>query len=389
VNVSVYKQQNIMNKLQLIVFLSFLSLACLVTENVFSQNPNSAKKSFVNKEQIGQIQGQDVFRYTLQNKTGMQVQLITYGAAITNIVTPDKYGKMSSVVLGFDSFSQYAGNENSLMGSTVGRVANRISNKKFILDGQEYTLSSDIHGGVNGFDKHIWKGKEISKKNEVAVEMSYLSKDAEEGFPGNLLVTVTFTLKNNNDLVIDYKATTDKATPLVLTNHTYFNLSGGKENKALGTELTVLADQFLEYGDGSMPTGNILNVKDTPFDFTSSKTIGKDIEKVQQYTNGYDVTFVLRNQTGKLSLAAKAFEPLSGRELEVYTTEPGVVFYSGNWLSEKVKGRNGVPYTKNGAFCLETQHYPNSINTTTFPNTVLRPKEIFTSQTIYRFLVRK
>jgi aldose 1-epimerase len=293
------------------------------------------------------------------------------------------------VVLGFDSLSQYAGNENSLMGSTVGRVANRISNKKFTIDGQEYTLSSDIHGGINGFDKHIWKGKEVSKKNELAVEMTYLSKDGEEGFPGNLLVTVTFTLKNNNDLVIDYKATTDKATPLVLTNHTYFNLSGGKDTKALDTELTVLADQFLEYGEGSMPTGNILDVKQTPFDFTSPKTIGKDIEKVQQYTNGYDVTFVLRNQTGKLALAAKAFEPLSGRELEVYTTEPGVVFYSGNWLSEKVKGRNGLPYTKNGAFCLETQHYPNSINTPAFPNTVLRPNETFTSQTIYKFRVRK
>jgi aldose 1-epimerase len=377
-----------MNKLKLAVYFSFLCLALLATENVFSQNAAAAKKSGISKKKMGQVQGQDVFEYTLQNKTGMQVQLLTYGAAITNIVTPDKYGKMSSVVLGLDSLSHYAGKENSLMGSTVGRVANRISNRKFTLDGQEYTLSSDIHGGVNGFDKHIWKAKEITKKNEPAVEMTYLSKDGDEGFPGNLSVTVTFTLKNNNDVVIDYKATTDKATPLVLTNHTYFNLSGGRNPKALNTELTIFADQFLEYGDGSMVTGKILNVKNTPFDFTSPKTIGKDIEKVQQYTNGYDVTFALRNQTGKLALAAKAFEPISGRELEVYTTEPGVVFYSGNWLSEKVKGRNGIPYTKNGAFCLETQHYPNSINTSAFPNTVLRPKETFTSQTIYRFLVR-
>jgi len=377
-----------MNKLKLAVCFSFLCLALLATENVFSQNAAVAKKSGISKKKMGQVQGQDVFEYTLQNKTGLQVQLLTYGAAITNIVTPDKYGKMSSVVLGLDSLSHYAGKENSLMGSTVGRVANRISNRKFTLDGQEYTLSSDIHGGVNGFDKHIWKAKEITKKNEPAVEMTYLSIDGDEGFPGNLSVTVTFTLKNNNDVVIDYKATTDKATPLVLTNHTYFNLSGGRNPKALNTELTIFADQFLEYGDGSMVTGKILNVKNTPFDFTSPKTIGKDIEKVQQYTNGYDVTFALRNQTGKLALAAKAFEPISGRELEVYTTEPGVVFYSGNWLSEKVKGRNGIPYTKNGAFCLETQHYPNSINTSAFPNTVLRPKETFTSQTIYRFLVR-
>ena len=377
-----------MSKLQSIICLSLLSLTCLLAENAFSQNSNTAKKTFLRKERMGQVQGQDVFQYTLRNKTGMQVELITYGAAITNIITPDKNGKLSSVVLGFDSLSQYASSDNSLMGSTVGRVANRIANKKFSLDGKEYTLSSDIHGGVNGFDKRVWKGKEISK-NEPSVEMSYLSKDGEEGFPGNLLVTVTFTLKNNNDLVIDYKATTDKATPLVLTNHTYFNLSGGQDSKILNTELTVLADRFLEYGDGSMPTGTILDVKDTPFDFKSFKKIGKDIEKVQQYTHGYDVTFVLRNQTGKLALAAKAFEPLSGRELEVYTTEPGVVFYSGNWLSENVIGRNSIPYTKNGAFCLETQHYPNSINTKAFPNTVVRPDETFTSKTIYRFLVRK
>lgn len=378
-----------MNKLHLTISLLFLSLSLFIPEEVISQNSSSTKKSSITKELMGQVYGKDVFRFTLQNKTGMQVQLITYGAAVTNIVTPDKFGQMSSVVLGFDSLSQYAGNDNSLMGSTVGRVANRISNKKFKLDGQEYSLSSDIHGGVNGFDKHIWQGKEITKKNKLAVEMTYLSKDGEEGFPGNLLVTVTFTLTNNNDLIIDYKATTDKATPIVLTNHTYFNLSGGKNNKALDTELTVLANEYLEYGDGSMPTGNILSVKQTPFDFTSYKTIGKDIEKVQQYTKGYDVTFVLRNQTGKLALAAKAFEPLSGRELQVYTTEPGVVFYSGNWLSEKVKGKNGVPYTKNGAFCLETQHYPNSINTPAFPNTILRHNKTYTSQTIYRFLVRK
>jgi aldose 1-epimerase len=377
-----------MSKLKLIICLTFLSLTCLWAEDAFSQNMNTAKKSLLSKKRIGQVQGQDVFQYTLQNKTGMQVELITYGAAITNIITPDKNGKLGSVVLGFDSLSQYAGKDNSLMGSTVGRVANRISNKKFTLNGQEYTLSSDIHGGVNGFDKRVWKGKEISK-NEPAVEMSYLSKDGEEGFPGNLLISVTFTLKNNNDLVIDYKATTDKATPLVLTNHTYFNLSGGQESNVLNTELTVLADQYLEYGDGSMITGNILDVAGTPFDFRSFKTIGKDIEKVQQYTHGYDVTFALRNQMGKLALAAKAFEPSSGRELEVYTTEPGVVFYSGNWLSGDVKGRNGVPYTKNGAFCLETQHYPNSINTKAFPNTVLQPEETFTSQTIYRFFVRK
>ena len=379
-----------MNKLHIIAYLLFLPLSLLAESLlVSSQTTNYEEKSFIKKECIGQIEGQDIFQFTLQNKKGMQVQVINYGATITNIVTPDKLGEMNSVVLGLDSLSHYTGWQNSLMGSTVGRVANRISNKKFTLDGQEYILSSDIHGGANGFHKRIWSGKEIVGDDEQAVEMTYLSKDGEEGFPGNLMVSVTFTLNNKNELLIDYKATTDKATPLVLTNHTYFNLSGGKDKTVLNTELTVFADQYLEYGDGSMTTGNILNVKDSPFDFTRSKTIGENIEQVQQHTNGYDVTFVLRNQLGKLALAAKAFEPLSGREMEVYTTEPGLVFYSGNWLSEKVKGRNGVPYTKNGAFCLETQHYPNSVNTPSFPNTILRPGETFSSRTIYKFLVHQ
>lgn len=379
-----------MNRLYIILSIVLLPLSLLAESRLVSaQSINSKDKSLIKKDLIGQIEGKDVFQYSMQNETGMQVQVINYGAIITNIITPDKEGEMQSVVLGLDSLSHYSGWQNSLMGSTVGRVANRISNKKFTLDDQKYTLTSDIHGGENGFHKRIWTGEEMIQNDEVAVQMTYLSKDGEEGFPGNLFVTVTFTLNNKNELLIDYKATTDKATPLVLTNHTYFNLSGGKDKNILDTELILYADQYLEYADGSMPTGNILDVKNSPFDFTVPKTIGKDIDQVQQYTNGYDVTFVLRNQSGKLALAAKAYEPVSGRELEVYTTEVGLVFYSGNWLSEKVLGRNGVPYTKNGAFCLETQHYPNSVNTPSFPNTILRPNETFSSQTIYKFLVRQ
>ena len=379
-----------MNRLYIILSIVLLPLSLLAESRLVSaRSINSKDESLIKKELIGQIEGEDVFQYSMQNETGMQVQVINYGATITNIVTPDKKGEMQSVVLGLDSLSHYSGWQNSLMGSTVGRVANRISNKEFTLDGQKYTLTSDIHGGENGFHKRIWTGKKLIRDDELAVEMSYLSKDGEEGFPGNLFVTVTFTLNNKNELLIDYKATTDKATPLVLTNHTYFNLSGGKDKNILDTELILYADQYLEYADGSMPTGNILDVKNSPFDFTAPKTIGKDIDQVQQYTNGYDVTFVLRNQSGKLALAAKAYEPISGRELEVYTTEVGLVFYSGNWLSEKVLGRNGLPYTKNGAFCLETQHYPNSVNTPSFPNTILRPNETFISQTIYKFLVRQ
>ena len=359
------------------------------THPSFAQKIRSLKKPVVKKELIGQIDGRDVFEFTLDNASGMEVRVMTYGATITDIVTPDREGERMSVVLGLDSLSHYAGWQNSLMGSTVGRVAGRIENGRFSLDGKEYVLTSDIHGGQNGFDKRHWIGEATRLGASPAVEMTYISKDGEEGYPGNLTVKITFSLNKDNELLIDYKATTDKATPLVLTNHSYFNLSGGKSKDALNTELTVFADRYLEYGDGSMPTGTIGEVKGTPFDFTHVKTIGEDIDKVQQYTAGYDVTFALRNQSGKLQLAARAFEPLSGREMEVYTTEPGMVFYSGNYLSEKVAGRNGVPYTKNGAFCLETQHYPNSVHNPSFPNTILRPGEKFHSQTIYKFGVRK
>lgn len=368
----------------------FVVLAGLLTACQLSYVQKTERRyPSVKKERLGAIGGQDVFEFTLSNASGVEVRVMTYGATITDIVTPDRDGERKSVVLGLDSLSHYAGWQNSLMGSTVGRVAGRIANGRFSLDGQEYVLTSDIHGGQNGFDKRHWEGKATRSGGSPAVEMTYLSKDGEEGYPGNLAVTVTFSLSKDNELLIDYKATTDKATPLVLTNHSYFNLSGGKSKDALNTELTVYADQYLEYGDGSMPTGRIGNVKGTPFDFTRAKTIGKEIDKVQQHTSGYDVTFVLGDQSGKLALAARAYEPLSGREMEVYTTEPGMVFYSGNYLSEKVAGRDGVPYTKNGAFCLETQHFPNSVHNPSFPSTILQGGEKFHSQTIYKFGVKR
>ena len=211
--------------------------------------------------------------------------------------------------------------------------------------------------GVGGFHKRIWNIGEVPGKNEVALKLTYFSKDGEEGYPGNLNVTIVYTLTNQNELKIDYSAVTDKATPLVLTNHTYFNLSGGKDNKVLNTEMTILADRYLEWGDENIPTGRILDVKETPFDFTLPQPIGKRITDIKM-ASGYDQTYALRNQSGKLALAARAYEPLSGRTMEVYTTEPGVVFYSSNHLTERVIGRGQKPFTKYGAFCLETQHFP-------------------------------
>ena len=343
----------------------------------------------ITKVFYGEIAGQKIYQYTLKNNSGMLVRVINYGGAITDIITPDKNGKQESIVLGFDSLKPYTGHENSLFGSTVGRVANRISNATFHLDGKEYKLTANIHGGVTGFDKKIWNIEEVWKRKDVALRLTYLSKDGEEGFPGNLNVTITYTLTQNNELKIDYLATTDKATPVVLTNHSYFNLSGNKSAKVLNTELTIFADQYLEQANGNIPTGRIKDVEGTPYDFTRSKQIGKHISEVNDGNPGYDLTYVLRNQTSKLALAASAFDPLSGRVMKVYTTEPGVVFYTGNYLSERVVGRGGKPFTKHGAFCLETQHFPDSPNQPGFPNCILRPGETFKSQTIYKFAVRK
>jgi aldose 1-epimerase len=371
----------------------FFRLLCLlfITLNAFVIPTSAAEKPSISKLFFGEIGGKKIYQYTLKNSKGMLVKVINYGASISDIITQDKNGDMASLVLGFDSLKSYTGRSNALMGAVVGRVANRISNKTFTLDGSQYVLTSNIHGGTQGFHKKIWSIEEVSGKNEVSLKLSYFSKDGEEGYPGNLSVIVIYTLTNDNELKINYKATTDKATPVVLTNHTYFNLSGGKESKTLDTELTLFADQYLESDDAGIPTGNFIDVKGSPFDFTQPQKIGERIAEPNEQLrrgNGYDITYVLSNPKQKSMLAAKAYEPLSGREMLVYTTEPGVVFYSGNYLSERGIGRAGKPFTKNGGFCLETQHFPDSPNQPEFPTTILRPGETFKSETIYKFSVR-
>jgi len=382
-----------MKKLIFSLQLFLLVFICLNT--LSAQKPavvhHSGKiaKPSISKIYYGETGGQKIFRYTLKNRTGMQVSVINYGGAIIDIKTADKEGKFESIVLGFDSLRPYTGRENSLFGSTVGRVANRISNASFLLDGNVYKLTSNIHGGAKGFDKRIWNIEEVNNGKEVALRLTYLSKDGEEGFPGNLNLVITYTLTRSNELKIDYRASTDKATPVVLTNHSYFNLSGSKSATALNTELTIFADQYLESGNGNIPTGKLMDVKGTPFDFTRSQQIGKHIDEIKDGNPGYDLTYVLRNHTPKPALAASAYEPLSGRVMEVYTTEPGVVFYTGNYLTDNVVGRGGKPFTKHGAFCLETQHFPDSPNQPGFPDCIVRPGKPFNSQTIYKFSVRK
>ncbi|HEY9533928.1 MAG TPA: aldose epimerase family protein [Mucilaginibacter sp.] len=359
------------------VYISFIGSA-----PVFAKSYPVGKPS-ITKTPYGEIKGQQIYQYTLTNSNGMQVKVINYGATITDILAPDRDKKLGDVVLGFDSLKQYMGRDNALLGAVVGRVANRIANKKFSIDGTEYLLASNIHGGPRGFDKQVWNIEEVPGK-EVALKLTYFSKDGEMGYPGNLNVTVIYTLTNNNELKLNYSATTDKATPVVLTNHTYFNLAGNTE-KVSDWQLTILADQYLEADKDVMPSGRLLAVKDTPFDFTQPKTIGKDIAATG---NGYDMTFALRNKSGKLALAATVYEPVSGRVMQVYTTEPGLVVYTGNHLNERIIGRGGRSFTKWGALCLETQHYPDSPNQPSFPNVILRPGQTFKSETIYKFSVR-
>ncbi|WP_214070677.1 aldose epimerase family protein [Mucilaginibacter sp. dw_454] len=342
----------------------------------------------ISKIFFGEADGQKIWQYTLQNSKGMQVKVINYGATITDIITPDKDGHMGDVVLGFDSLKQYISKDNARMGAIRGRVTNRIANNRFIVDGKEYNVITSKNGEVMGTNKKIWNIEEVPGKKEVSLKVTYLSKNGEEGFPGNLNLTVLYTLTNANELKINYTVTTDQPTPVVLTSHSYFNLSGGKEDKVLNTEVQFFASQYLETGKGGIPDGNLLAVKGTPFDFTSPQSIGK---RIQDFNNGdgYDLTYALRNQSGKLALAAVAYEPASGRIMKTYTTEPGVVFYTGNALNEKLRGKGGKPFTKHGAFCLETQHYPDSPNQPKFASVILRPGETFRSETVYQFSVKK
>jgi aldose 1-epimerase len=347
---------------------------------------NQQKKPTISKILFGETEGQKIYQYTLTNSNGMQVKVINYGATVTDIITPDRNKEMGNVVLGFDSLKQYLSKDNARMGAIRGRVTNRIANSKFTLDGKEYLLTLNKGGEVLGINKRIWNIEEIPGSKEVGLKVTYLSKDGEEGFPGNLNLTVIYTLTDNNELKINYTSTTDKATPVVLTSHSYFNLSGGKDDKILNTELTFNAGQYLETGKGGIPTGNFLDVKGTVYDFNQPEKIGK---RISETGGGYDLTYVVRNLTGKLALAATAYEPLSGRVMQTYTTEPGVVFYTGNALTDKIIGKGGKPFTKQGAFCLETQHYPDSPNQPKFPSVILRPGEILKSETVYKFSVRK
>jgi len=342
-------------------------------------------KPMTGKALYGMIGADSAFQYTLTNKNGMVVKILNYGGTVTDIITPDKNGKMGDVVLGYDSLAGYLQTGNPYFGCLVGRYGNRIANAKFTLDGKEYTLAANngpntLHGGLKGFDKVIWIVKLF---NDSSLLLSYSSKDGEEGYPGNLSVDVMYSLSDDNGLKIDYAAVTDKATPVNLTNHCYFNLSAGTDSTILDHELMLKADKYTPVNETLIPTGKIDDVKGTPMDFTTSKKIGKDIANV---TGGYDHNWVLNRSGNDLELIGSVYHAGSGRYMEVFTTQPGIQFYTGNFLDGTLKNtRDGVKYIKHSGLCLETQHFPDSPNQPSFPNTILKPDETFHETTVYKF----
>jgi aldose 1-epimerase len=378
-------------KIQSLLIASF-TLAMMSCNN--SSNQSSSESDSTNKNQnkvgitekpFGNTDGQAITEYTLTNANGMQASIINYGGTITKLTAPDKNGKFGDVVLGYTSLDGYLQKGNPYFGALIGRYGNRIAKGKFTLDGKTYTLAlnnngNTLHGGNKGYDKVVWTAE---KQSDSSLKLTYHSKDGEEGFPGNLDVTVVYTLTPDNALKIDYSATTDKATPVNLTNHAYYNLSAGTDSTILNHELQIDADKYTPVDSLLIPTGQIASVKGTPFDFTTSKPIGRDIAQVK---GGYDHNWVLNKKGNDLEKIATVYHPQSGRVMDVYTTEPGLQFYTGNFLDGTLQNtKGGTKYGQHSALCLETQHFPDSPNHPNFPSTILKPGQTYKSTTVYKF----
>ncbi len=351
--------------------------------------PKPGSVSSLNEMIWGQDGDRVVFLYTLTNRNGMEIKITNFGGIITSVVVPDKNGVMENVVLGFDNLAAYQG-EHPFFGSLVGRFGNRIAGGKFVLDGNPYTLVRNngvnhLHGGIKGFDKKVLEvDTAFAAADSIVLQLSGLSADMEEGYPGNLEFTVRYVLSSDNEIKIWYEAETDKPTVLNLTNHSYFNLTGCKEN-ILDHELVLMADSITPTDANLIPTGILAAVAGTPFDFTTAHRIG---ERIGEVPGGYDINYKLRNTAGQLVKMAEVFEPSSGRVLEGFTTEPGVQFYTSNFMDGSLTGVNGIRYDKHYGLCLEAQHFPDSPNQPQFPSTILRPGERYRQLTVYRFSVR-
>jgi len=359
--------------------------------------PDPQEGLTISSKVFGETPDGTALLYTLTNRNGMEVCISNYGGIITSLKVPDKNGVLADVVLGFDSLSGYRSSANPYFGGIIGRYGNRIAKGKFTIEGNVYALVTNdgpnhLHGGTKGFDKVLWKSQETSGGDSKGLTLTYLSKDMEEGYPGNLEVKVYYLINNKNELMIRYEANTDKPTVCNLTNHTYFNLRGEGNGDILGHEIKIDADWLTPVDKTLIPTGEMMAVKGTPFDFRIFKPIGKDIAAKHtqiKFGNGYDHNFVLGDAGGKRQRVATVIEPISGRRMEVLSEEPGVQFYTGNFLDGNIAGKNGHKYGFRTGFCLETQHYPDAPNQEKFPSTLLMPLESYKTSTVYKFSVQE
>jgi aldose 1-epimerase len=385
------------NRMQKLLTLSAVCLSLFIIscgENKSSKNESkedstAAQKKGITQADWGERDGKKVQLFTLTNNNGVQVKITNYGGTVTSWITPDKNGKKSSIVLGFDSLQGYLA-PPPFFGATIGRYGNRIAKGQFTLNGTSYKLATNdhtnhLHGGNKGFDKVVWDVVPVNAA-EPSLTLKYLSRDGEEGYPGNLQVTVKYTLTDDNELEFVYDATTDKATPVNLTNHSYFNLTGDVSNTILNHVLWIDADKFTPVDSTLIPTGELKSVKGTPFDFTTPHKIGERIDAVK---GGYDHNFVLNRKGTGMQLVASVTDSLSGRKLEVYTTEPGLQFYSGNFLDGTLKTSDGKPINQHTGLCLETQHFPDSPNRPNFPSTIVKPGDKYHTETKYKIIINK
>lgn len=379
-------------KLTMVFVLCLIIFTCLV-----ECTKKEVPKMKIEKVPFGVTNnGVAVDLYTLTNLNGVIVKITNYGGIVTSILVPDARGNLGDVVLGHDNVEAYV-KKNPYFGCLIGRYGNRIARGKFKLNKKTYTLATNdgmnhLHGGLIGFDKVVWTAQEIIGENTVGLELTYLSKDGEEGYPGNLAVKVVYSLTNDNTLLIDYEATTDKPTVVNLTNHSYFNLKDAGATPILDHELMLDADYYTPVDKTLIPTGELRAVAGTPFDFKTSTPIGARIaadDEQMKFGLGYDHNFVLNGTAGEIRFAGKVTEPTTGRIMEVYTTEPGIQFYSGNFLDGSITGKNGTVYEYRHGLCLETQHFPDSPNQPKFPSTLLKPGETYKTTTSYKFLVVK
>jgi aldose 1-epimerase len=371
-----------------------ICLNVLLVCSVVLCQPKKKEKPVVEKTLFGKLaDGKEVTAYTLKNAHGMQAKIIDYGAIVVSLTAPDKSGTYEDVVLGYDNIEGYVA-DRGYFGSIVGRYGNRIAKGKMTIDGKEYQLAinnppNSLHGGIVGFSKKVWTVEEtkVTKKGP-AITLKLVSKDSEENYPGTVTLTVVYTLTNNDELSIVYTGTTDKTTVLNPTNHSYFNLSGDMNTTILDHEVMIPADKITPVNRGLIPLGDYADVAGTPMDFRTPKKIGKDIDSVYEqlkFAGGYDHNWVMNTYDKKVRLIATVYEPKSGRKMEVWSDQPGVQFYTGNFLDGRVKGKNGVQYKKRSGLCLEAQHFPDSPNEPQFPTTLLKPGEIYHQTTIYKF----